>query len=71
MSCKLRILVADNHGIMRDGLLVDFSRSPTIGTDSIASLKREWPELRILVPTFHGENCLIEAALCAGADGIC
>ena len=69
MSCKLRILIADNHGIMRDGLLVDFSRSPTIGTDSIASLKREWPELRILVLTFHREDYLIEAALCAGADG--
>lgn len=103
MSRRQRILIADNHGIMRDGLcallagtaelevigvattgkelleaidadrpdllIVDFSSSPTIGTDSIASLKKKWPALRILVLTFHREDYLIEAALRAGADG--
>jgi len=99
--CK--ILIADDPGIMRDGLcgllsadpgvqiagvaaggnealrliehdvpdllIIDIGPAATLGAETIAHVKRHWPQVRVLVLTFRKEDACIEAALRAGADG--
>src|SRR2546423_15443312 len=100
---KTRVLVADEAGIMRDGLcallqsddalevvaatviqrealqslttsqpdvaIVDFATDLKSGPETIAHLKRRWPEVRVLVLTVRRDEMFIETALRAGADG--
>ena len=98
-----KILIADDPGIMRDGLcgllsadpgvqiagvaaggnealrliehevpdllIIDIGPAATLGAETIAHVKRHWPQVRVLVLTFRKEDACIEAALRAGADG--
>lgn len=98
-----RIVIVDDHGIMRDGLsamlsaevdftvvgtaadgktaieevtrlkpdlvLIDLSMPGTDGARAISIIKRRFPEIRVVVLTFHREDAHIHAALEAGADG--
>jgi len=100
---KTRVLVADEAGIMRDGLcallqsddalevvaatviqrealqslttsqpdvaIIDFATDVKSGPETIAHLKRRWPEVRVLVLTVRRDEMFIETALRAGADG--
>ena len=100
---KTRVLVADEAGILRDGLcallqsddalevvaataiqrealqtltidqpdvaIVDFAMDLRSGPETIAHLKRRWPEVRVLVLTVRRDETFIETALRAGADG--
>jgi two-component system, NarL family, response regulator NreC len=100
---KTRVLVADEAGIMRDGLcallqsddalevvaataihlealqtlttaqpdviVMDFSADLKAGPETIAHLKRRWPDVRVLVLTVRRDETFIETALRAGADG--
>jgi two-component system, NarL family, response regulator NreC len=100
---KTRILVADEPGIMRDGLcallqsddalevvaatairlealqtltsvqpdviVMDFATDLKSGPETIAHVKHQWPDVRVLVLTVRRDDTFIEAALRAGADG--
>jgi two-component system response regulator NreC len=50
-------------------VIVDFPTDLRSGPDTIAQLKRRWPEVRILVLTVRRDEQFIEAALRAGAEG--
>jgi two-component system response regulator NreC len=50
-------------------LIMDFSVTLKTDPQTIAHLKRRWPQLRVLVLTLRRDEQLIEAALNAGADG--
>lgn len=98
-----RIVIVDDHGIMRDGLsallgmeadfevvgtaadgkmaleqvtskkpdlvLMDLSMPGTDGASAIELIKRRFPDIGIVVLTFHREDAHIHAALEAGAEG--
>ncbi|MGH8263117.1 MAG: response regulator [Steroidobacterales bacterium] len=103
MRNRCKILIADDPGIMRDGLcgllsadpdvliagvasggnealrliehdvpdllIIDIGPAATLGAETIAHVKRHWPQVRVLVLTFRKEDACIEAALRAGANG--
>lgn len=50
-------------------IIIDFSTDVKTGPETIAQLKRRWPEVRILVLTVRRDEQFIETALRAGADG--
>ena len=50
-------------------VIVDFPTDLRSGPDTIAQLKRRWPEVRVLVLTVRRDEQFIEAALRAGAEG--
>ena len=50
-------------------VVMDFSVALKTGAETIAQLKRRWPELRVLVLTLRRDDQFLEAALHAGADG--
>jgi two-component system, NarL family, response regulator NreC len=50
-------------------VIVDFPSDLSGGPDTIAQLKRRWPEVRVLVLTVRRDEQFIEAALRAGAEG--
>jgi DNA-binding NarL/FixJ family response regulator len=98
-----RIVIVDDHGIMRDGLsalldmesdfevvgtaadgkmalervtdtkpdlvLMDLSMPGTDGASAIELIKRRFPDIGVVVLTFHREDAHIHAALEAGAEG--
>ncbi len=100
---RIKIVVIDQAGILRDGLvalletepafsvagvaasrrdalttiaacspsvvLMDFSIAMKTSPDTVALLKKRWPELRVVVVSLRQEEYLIESALRAGADG--
>src|SRR6266513_2481117 len=81
---KTRVLVADEAGIMRDGLCALLQSDDALevvaatviqredlksGPETIAHLKHRWPEVRVLVLTVRRDEMFIETALRAGADG--
>jgi len=100
---RTRVLVADEAGIMRDGLcallqsddalevvaatvtrrealetvttaqpdviVIDFAADLKAGPETIAQVKRRWPEVRVLILTVRRDETFIETALRAGADG--
>ena len=103
MPRKTRVLVADEDGIMRDGLcallqsddglevvaatairgdalqtlttaqpdiiIIDFAADLKSGPETIAQVRRRWPDVRVLVLTVRRDETFIETALRAGADG--
>jgi len=52
-----------------DLVTLEFPKPLESGATLIAALKRQRPEMRVLVLTFHAEAHLVQAALRAGADG--
>jgi two-component system response regulator NreC len=50
-------------------IIIDFSMDLRSGPETIAHLKRRWPEVRVLVLTVRRDEQFIETALRAGADG--
>src|SRR5437879_3012285 len=100
---RIRVLVADEAGIMRDGLcallqsddalevdaatvtsrealetlttaqadfiVIAFAADLKAGPETIAQVKRRWPEVRVLILTVRRDETFIETALRAGADG--
>lgn len=98
-----RIIVVDDHAIMRDGLtailnneadfevvgvadngkcaidetarllpdvlLIDLSMPRTDGAHAIRVIKTRYPEVGVVVLTYHKEDSYIHAALDAGANG--
>ena len=50
-------------------VVIDFSADLKGGPETIAQLKRRWPEVRILVLTARRDEQFIQTALRAGADG--
>jgi DNA-binding NarL/FixJ family response regulator len=50
-------------------VIVDFPSDLRSGPDTIAQLKRRWPEVRVVVLTVRRDEQFIEAALRAGAEG--
>ena len=52
-----------------DVIVMDFAADLKTGPETIAHLKRRWPEVRVLVLTVRRDETFIEAALRAGADG--
>lgn len=50
-------------------IIIDFSTDLKAGPETIALLKRRWPDVRILVLTVRRDEQFIETALRAGADG--
>lgn len=50
-------------------VIMDFSVALKTGPQTVAQLKRRWPQVRVLVLTLRRDEQLIEAALRAGADG--
>lgn len=103
MSLTYRILLADDHTLMRHGIksiiesdpdmevvgetdngkdivhlagelsprliIMDLSMPGTNGMESIAHIKKRYPEIRILVLTVHKAEEYIRESLRAGADG--
>ena len=97
-----RVVVVDDHAIMRDGLcailngepnvevvgtandgksaiqvvgqllpdivLMDLSMPRTNGSEAISVIKRRYPDVRVIVLTFHKEDAYIHAAIEAGAN---
>ena len=79
-----RIVVADDHAIIRDGLsaiLVEagflshkkegklLTMPHTDGAEAIRVIKHRYPDVRIVVLSYHKEDAYIHSALKAGADG--
>lgn len=98
-----RIVVVDDHAIMRDGLtailnnepdfevvgvadngksaidecarslpdvlLIDLSMPRTDGAQAVRVIKARYPEIGVVVLTYHKEDAYIRAALEAGANG--
>jgi DNA-binding NarL/FixJ family response regulator len=56
-------------GLQPHVVIVDFPSDLSSGPDTIAQLKRRWPEVRVLVLTVRRDEQFIEAALRAGAEG--
>jgi DNA-binding NarL/FixJ family response regulator len=56
-------------GVRPDVIVIDFSMAMKTGPETIANLKRRWPDARVLVLTFRHEDHFIDAVLRAGADG--
>ena len=52
-----------------DVIIMDFAADLKSGPETIAHLKRQWPDVRVLVLTVRRDETFIEAALRAGADG--
>lgn len=50
-------------------VLMDFSISLKTGPETIAHIKRRWPEVRVIVLTARRDEQFIGAALRSGADG--
>ena len=50
-------------------IIIDFSTDLKAGPETIAHLKRRWPEVRVLVLTVRRDEQFMETALRAGADG--
>ncbi len=50
-------------------VLVDFSIAMKTDPETVALLKKRWPEIRVVVLSLRQEEYLIESALRAGADG--
>ena len=50
-------------------VVMDFSVDLKTGPETIAQVKRRWPDVRVLVLTDRRDEQFIEAALRAGADG--
>lgn len=103
MNKKYRLLIVDDHALLRAGLrallarepdlevvgeadngrdalgvagslspdlvLMDITMPGTNGVDAIASLKRRYPAIRVLVLTIHDTHEYIQESLSAGADG--
>jgi DNA-binding NarL/FixJ family response regulator len=99
---EYRILIVDDHTIMRDGLqslieseagfkvvgtaadgktgvrragelkpdivMMDLTMPGTSGIDSIAQIKRQYPDIKLVALTFHREDQYIHSTLEAGAD---
>lgn len=97
-----RVVVVDDHAIMRDGLcailndepdvevvgtandgksaievvgqllpdivLMDLSMPRTNGAEAISVIKRRYPDVKVIVLTFHKEDAYIHAAIEAGAS---
>jgi DNA-binding NarL/FixJ family response regulator len=51
-----------------DVVIIEFPKPPNAGASLIAELKRQRPELRVIVLTIHRDEQLLETALRAGAD---
>ena len=98
-----RVVIADDHAIIRDGLsailgeenafdvigtasdgktaieavgklspdllLIDLSMPHTDGAEAITVIKKRYPDVRVVVLTYHKEDAHIHAAIKAGADG--
>lgn len=98
-----RVIIADDHAIIRDGLsaildnesdieiagtaddgsaavnavgefspdlvVIDLSMPRTDGPQAIKKIKKRYPDVRVVVLTYHKEDAHIHAALKAGADG--
>ena len=98
-----RVIIADDHAIIRDGLsaildnesdieivgtasdgdaavkavgksspdlvVIDLSMPRTDGPQAIRKIKNRYPDVRVVVLTYHKEDAHIHAALKAGADG--
>ncbi|MBV9345975.1 MAG: response regulator transcription factor [Gammaproteobacteria bacterium] len=60
----LQILISRRPQIV----LLDFSSALKTGPDTVAHLKRRWPDIGVLVLTLSREEPCIEAALRAGAN---
>ena len=103
MNKKYRLLIVDDHALLRAGLrallarepdlevvgeadngrdavavagslspdlvLMDITMPGTNGIEAIASLKRRYPGIRVLVLTIHNTHEYIQESLSAGADG--
>ena len=52
-----------------DVIVIDFAADLKAGPETIAQVKRRWPEVRVLVLTVRRDEMFIETALRAGADG--
>jgi DNA-binding NarL/FixJ family response regulator len=50
-------------------ILMDFEPAGLRGADAVAALRHRWPQVPVLVLTFHREDQVLEAALRAGVDG--
>jgi two-component system response regulator NreC len=50
-------------------IIIDFSNDLQSGSETIARLKRLWPQVRVLALSARHDDRCIEAALRAGADG--
>jgi len=61
--------VLRNSALLRpDVVTIEFPKPLEAGAALIAAMKRQLPETRVIVLTFHAEPHLIEAAMRAGAD---
>lgn len=103
MTDKYRILIAEDHTILREGLralltkepdlevvgevdngkdayrsvatltpdlvIMDLSMPHTNGTEAIKNITRRFPQVKIIVLTFHKAEEYVHAALDAGAHG--
>jgi len=99
----LRLLITDDHGVLRAGLRALLNNEPDLevvgeaasgeealhlagelqpdvvlmdvslpGVDGIETTQRLMelrPDIRVLILTFHEDECLLEGAICAGAAG--
>ena len=52
-----------------DVIVIDFASDLKAGPETIAQVKRRWPEVRVLILTVRRDETFIETALRAGADG--
>jgi DNA-binding NarL/FixJ family response regulator len=52
-----------------DAALVEIQMPVTLGLEAITTLRHEFPDLRIVVSSFHNDNATREAARECGADG--
>lgn len=99
----MRLLITDDHGVLRAGLRALLNNEPDLevvgeaasgeealhlagelqpdvvlmdvslpGVDGIETTQRLMelrPDIRVLILTFHEDECLFEGAICAGASG--
>src|SRR6266436_7415659 len=52
-----------------DIIIIDFAADIKSGPETIAQVRRRWPDVRVLVLTVRRDETFIETALRAGADG--
>jgi DNA-binding NarL/FixJ family response regulator len=68
-SANRRDVVQELDIVQPHVIIMDFSTDLKGGPETIALLKRRWPEVRVLVLTVRRDEQFIETALRAGADG--
>jgi DNA-binding NarL/FixJ family response regulator len=67
-TARRRILLVDDHSLLPDVIVLDFSMPRMDGLQATRILRREFPEVRIVALSMYEKADRAEAMLAAGAN---